>query len=199
MVPISQTGNTLIVSLLLLLVLSVLGISSVGNVTLNQKVATNYRDADAAFQAAEAALVEGENMADTLSATLQESHFDPSCSGDDCFTASCNGGKCFNGTYSTGNSCFLSEPANAVYKNSSTWSTSGRYFESQMNFPGLSEKPRYIIEFLCYVNADPSATPAAPPPYASADWAYLFRITSYARGTSDISRAILQSTYKVLR
>ncbi len=195
-----QSGSTLLVSLIILLVLTIVGISSVGNVTLNQKMATNYRDADVAFQAAEAALAEGESMAEALGAVLTEDDFGNSCGSGDCFTDVCSDGKCFNGTYTPASVCEIDEPTTLVYENPLTWSTSGRARDSQLSFPGLSESPKFIVEFLCYVVANPSApAPPAPPPYPAVSWSYFFRITSYARGANDASRVMLQSTYKVDR
>lgn len=198
-----QAGSTLLVSLIILLVLTIVGVSSVGNISLNQKMATSYRDADVAFQAAEAALAEGEAAADLLSASLSETSFESACTGSDCFTAACNGGKCFNGAYefSSLDPCTLDEPSTPVYRDLTTWSDSSRHFVSQLNFPELSEQPKYIIEFLCYVQSDTSApVPSpAPPPYAVDDWSFFYRITAHSRGVSDASRVVLQSTYKVRR
>jgi type IV pilus assembly protein PilX len=55
-----QRGAVLIVSLLILLVLTVVGISSSRTTTLEEKMAGNMRDKDVSFQAAEAAIREGE-------------------------------------------------------------------------------------------------------------------------------------------
>jgi len=56
----SQAGAVLIVSLVLLLVLTILGIAGVQNTTMEERMAGNYRDRFSAFQAAEAALRFGE-------------------------------------------------------------------------------------------------------------------------------------------
>jgi type IV pilus assembly protein PilX len=56
----SQAGAVLIVSLVLLLVLTILGVSGVQNTTMEERMAGNYRDRFSAFQAAEAALRVGE-------------------------------------------------------------------------------------------------------------------------------------------
>jgi len=57
-----QSGSALIVSLTILLVLTILGISSLRTTSLEEKMAGNSRDAQAAFEAAEAALREGEDF-----------------------------------------------------------------------------------------------------------------------------------------
>ena len=55
-----QRGAVLIVALVILLVLTILGVSSVQNTTMEERMAGNYRDRFTAFQAAEAALRRGE-------------------------------------------------------------------------------------------------------------------------------------------
>ncbi len=180
----NQRGATLVVSLVLLLVMTVIGISSIGNVTFNQKMATSFRDSSSSFQAAEAALAEGEALAESLTATISEAIVAPGCTGTQCFTATCNNGKCFNGSYPYGNPCVLEEPFPQLAKQEATWDTAGRALDSQQSFPGLARQPQIIVEFICN---------------KPTDHAYFYRITSYARGAKSSSRTMLQSTYKVVR
>jgi len=63
-----QSGAALIVSLILLLVMTLLGVSAMQTNVLEEKMAGNFRDRDLAFQAAEAALRDGENWLKTLKA-----------------------------------------------------------------------------------------------------------------------------------
>jgi len=60
----NQTGSALIVSLSILLVLTILGVSAMRTTSLEEKMAGNSRDAQVAFEAAEAALREGEKFID---------------------------------------------------------------------------------------------------------------------------------------
>jgi len=57
-----QQGAALVVSLVLLLVVTVLGVASMRTTTLQERMAGNLRDSNLAFQAAEAALREGEGF-----------------------------------------------------------------------------------------------------------------------------------------
>ena len=57
-----QQGAALVVSLVLLLVVTVLGVTSMRTTTLQERMAGNLRDNNLAFQAAEAALRDGEQM-----------------------------------------------------------------------------------------------------------------------------------------
>ncbi len=195
-----QGGNTLIVSLILMLVFTIIGMTSVSNVSFNKKMSTNQRDSDLAFQAAEAALAEGEDYVAGISASLVDSDFGVGCSSNLCFTSNCADGRCFNGSYGVGLLCSINAPATPVYKEETVWETGGAARESRINFPGLLRPPQYLVEFLCFVQADPTApSPTPPPPYAAADWAYYYRVTSYAEGANGTSRVMLQSTFKVNR
>lgn len=195
-----QTGNTLLVSLMLLLILTLVAVGSIGGVSLGQKMASNYENRALAFQAAEAALAEGERAADLLSQGFNEANFAAGCTGGDCFTSTCNDGKCFSGTFSAGSLCQLDNTASDPATLDATWSNAGRSVASTQNFPELEVAPRYIVEFRCFVVADPdaAATPSVPPPY-DADWAYIYRISSLAQGANGGARVLLQSTYKVVQ
>lgn len=56
----SQRGATLIISLLILLVMTLIGVTAIQTTTMEEKMAGNMRDQNLAFQAAEAALRAGE-------------------------------------------------------------------------------------------------------------------------------------------
>jgi type IV pilus assembly protein PilX len=62
-----QNGSALIVSLTILLVLTILGVSAMRTTSLQEKMAGNARDNDVAFQAAESAIREAERFLDTIS------------------------------------------------------------------------------------------------------------------------------------
>jgi len=58
--PTHQTGAVLIVSLIMLLLLTLIGVTSMQTTSLEEKMAGNMRDRDLAFQAAESALTVAE-------------------------------------------------------------------------------------------------------------------------------------------
>jgi type IV pilus assembly protein PilX len=60
--PRSQRGVVLIVGLLLLLVLTLIGVTSMRSALLEERMTGNIQDSTVAFQAAEAALREGETL-----------------------------------------------------------------------------------------------------------------------------------------
>jgi len=57
-----QHGAALIVSLIVLLLMTIIGINSIKTTTLEERMAGNLRDQNLSFQSAEAAIVEGENF-----------------------------------------------------------------------------------------------------------------------------------------
>jgi len=57
-----QTGAALIISMILLLVMTLIGVTAMQSTVLEEKMAGNYRDQNLAFQAAEAALREAESV-----------------------------------------------------------------------------------------------------------------------------------------
>ncbi|QBQ56272.1 pilus assembly PilX family protein [Nitrosococcus wardiae] len=77
----SQQGATLIISLLMLLVLTLIGVTAIQTTTLEEKMAGNMRDQNLAFQAAEAALRTSE---DWLGQQITEPIPQSSCSTPPC-------------------------------------------------------------------------------------------------------------------
>lgn len=58
--PNKQSGSALIIGLLILLIITIIGVTTMQTTTLQEKMAGSLRDQDLAFQAAEAALREAE-------------------------------------------------------------------------------------------------------------------------------------------
>ena len=56
-----QRGAVLVVSLIILLLMTIIGVSSMKTTTLEERMAGNLRDQNLSFQSAEAALIAGEN------------------------------------------------------------------------------------------------------------------------------------------
>ena len=56
----TQRGSALVVSLILMMVMTLIGLTAMQGTTLQQSMATNMRDRNLAFEAAEAALRDGE-------------------------------------------------------------------------------------------------------------------------------------------
>jgi type IV pilus assembly protein PilX len=74
----TQRGATLLISLILLLIITVLAISSMREVTLEERIVGNLRDQQAAFNGAESALREGESR---LAASIGPAQTSANCAG----------------------------------------------------------------------------------------------------------------------
>ena len=192
-------GNVLIISLVLILVFTLIGITSIDDAAINQRISANFRDSNLSFQAAEAALAEGEIRAQSLAGRHDWNDFRSSCNGDDCYTATCNKGLCFNGSFPAANNCAPDPPTldSALWNVTTTWNTADVAFTATTNFPSLPVAPKYIIEFLCFVPADPENNPTPSTSYPSVDWSFMYRITGYSLGEGGSSTVAVQSTFKV--
>lgn len=76
----TQTGVVLVISLIILLLLNLIGLSAMQTTALEEKMAGNFRDKSLAFQVAESALRAAELSVKTIPLNL----YNPSCSGGLC-------------------------------------------------------------------------------------------------------------------
>ena len=176
--PKKQKGMVLILVLSLLLALTILGVSSMTTSTLETRMANNFQDRSAAFQAAEAALREGERL-------VEISNFDGSQ-----FSIVCDNGLCECTKQTT---CDYNGDNNATFwEQDVVWNTSTKHFTYQtVTLSELSTPAKYIIEHMGNVcpDTDPACVVAATDPR-------MFRITTIGYGTTINSKVMLQSTYK---
>lgn len=201
-----QSGTALIVSLIILAVVTLLGVSSMQSSNTELKLAASQRDRGVAFEAAEAALaIVEKNLADNP--PLRNHLFTtPACSGTGCFTPDCAGGLCFDGYYNSGdNSEYACEVVNSAAAGPRTefwsdptlkvWEDASRH--KTVKIDSIKTDVKYIVEFLCFVARD-QATPFSAAPGEENNGAPLFRITALAKGNGGRASVALQSTYKVL-
>lgn len=99
----SESGSALIVSLVMLLLISLIGISSMQGTVLQERMASNLQDRNIAFQASERALKVGENwlVSNPSSAVVNDNLDNP---------ASWNGGGNDAVTLNTGDDQLSSQP-----------------------------------------------------------------------------------------
>lgn len=133
-----QTGITLVVSLIILILMTVIGVTAMQTTVLEEKMAGNARDLHLAFQASEAALREGEDF-------LQNAGL-PAFDGN-------------NGLYKA-----AALGATPHWHVASTWSSDARTYSGSLN--AVAEQPKYIIEELTPVPAPGASLVVgfAPPP-----------------------------------
>lgn len=170
----NQRGSILIVSLMILVVLTMIGVSSMSTSSLQERMAGNFRDRQIAFQAAEMALAYAEEFArnNINSVTI--------------FTDTGT-----DGYYSTYNG-----PTNLTAFNSSWW-TNTKSTELPTTINQVRNQPRYIIEYRGEVGVK-EGTSINVGGYGESTGGGLianFRITARATGLSDNTVIILQTNY----
>lgn len=161
----AQQGAVLIVSLLILLMMTVIGVTAMQTNFMEEKMAGNFRDVNLAFQAAEAALRDAE---DDISSTP------PRFTGLTGFNSTCSNALC---NASGG----LSDVWNDATKgpNGAALGT----YTSTGSLALVSCQPVYWIEGF------------RTRPAGSASWKTWYRVTTRSCGGSNNSRVMLQSVY----
>lgn len=171
--PGKQSGVVLFISLVMLLILTVLGLSSVQTTTLQERMARNARDTNLAFQAAESAVKDAERLIETFTSLVS-------------FTSGgANGaGFYFEGDYDA--------TTNWAGRN---WMSGDGYIEGTV-IDGVAEPPKFIIEHLKTVVSDNDTLNLDNIGQDSGSGrAQIFRVTVYGTGGSSSAHVMIQSTY----
>jgi type IV pilus assembly protein PilX len=161
-----QRGVVLFVSLIMLMVMTLIGVTGMQNSSMEEKMVANVRDIDLSFQAAEAALREAETSLQV--AVLKE--FDGSNPG-------------------------LYQPATRdnqpLWEVDTTWNAGGA-LDYTGSLAYLSAQPQYIIEELPPV-PDPDGSVAADEPLPETQ---VYRVTARGVGGTAKAITILQAAFK---
>jgi len=171
--PKQNKGMALFISLVMLLILTVLGVSSIQSTTMQERMARNARDTNLAFQAAESAIKDAEVFMESLS-TLTP------------FTV---GGA--NGHYDVSDS-------SANISETIDWSGSGPFVDpnSITTILGVKAPPTYIVEFLKTVVSDADRLNLDNIGQDTGSGrTQMFRVTAYGTGGSSAAHVVIQSTY----
>lgn len=193
-----QRGAVLLVTLVLLLVVTLLGVGTISSTTLELKMASNNQQRQLVFQAAEAALVAAEKQLQFGGVPLTAVQ-DCASGSSGCYEETCAGGLCFNGTYAAGDDqwdCTLdtsSPPPEKPWRDSAldVFNNAGKYLTVTVG--GLSSNVKYITEFLCFVEKGNGSVFDNTNPNNGAP---LFRFTALATNNSGDVQVALQSTYR---
>ncbi len=172
----NQTGAALIVSLLILLVMTLLGLSSINSTRLEEKMAGNTRDMNLSLQAAESAL----RIAEDYINTTVLPPFDGSTVG--LYAKSTTGKNLYEDPAWDWDVDAIAYDATVV--NGST----------PASIPGISSQPRYYIEEVSSTNTAGSSLVIGLAPKNNKTTYY--RITAGGLGASPNSLTILQSMFK---
>ena len=170
--PTEQRGVALFISLVLLLVLTIIGVSSVQTTSLEVRMTRNEHDSMLAFQAAESALRDAENFVQGLASTVD-------------FTANGN-----NGLYIVAE---VGDPEH--WQDENVWDA-GNSRTADTNVDGVAAQPRYIVEHVASVIREENAY-QQDDPYAvgAADRIEIFRITARGTGGTNNASVTLQSNF----
>lgn len=187
-----QQGIVLIVAMIMLIIMSILGISSVRRIALEEKMSAASHDRSIALQAAEAALLAGEQ--DARNRTNLTINAEVEFGTGTCTPVITNG---FVATPIQ--SCAPDWMTNTALIN---WSTQARQLaKSAVNLGDLAgDNTRYLIEYRGTQVCKPKAGEAAPTdcetnksdPFCNC---HLFRITAMSNPTNDRANVMLQTLF----
>jgi len=175
-----QRGLSLVVTLVMLVGITMLGLAAIGGTVMQEKIAGNTRDMNLAFQAVEAGLRDA------------ESDISQNITGSSTFTSACSHGLCTPAsTWPTPTSAPL---WTLINWNGGTVRAYGAYTGAVALSPGLAAPPLYVIEKLS--NQQPGQGDALGiglAPNAAAGTYY--RATVYATGGRPDTHVVAQSIY----
>ncbi|MFU8817086.1 MAG: PilX N-terminal domain-containing pilus assembly protein [Pseudomonadales bacterium] len=166
-------GVALFISLVLLLILTIIGVSAVQTSTLETRMARNEHDTLLAFQAAESALRDAENFLETVTTTA---FFDDA------------------GTAGMWTVAELDQPNR--WETTNVWLGGTSVVAATSAGAAVSAAPRYLIEHVASVLREENAYQINDPYSATAaDRVEIFRITARGVGGSASAEVVLQTTY----
>ena len=203
-----QTGATLIVALVLLVIVSLFGIAGMRGTTLEMKMIASARDRAIAFEAAESTLRKVEKDIIATPPTLtQIKNFTGQCVSDDV-----QKGFCFGGNFDSNNpytTCRIfpedtTEVVN-IWESKTSW-TDGNFAETEVPVSQKGEADaktidtKYFVEFMCFTLKE-SGLQATLDDKENGDGSLiympLYRITALAEGPGQRARVMSQSMVKV--
>lgn len=167
--PSRQAGAVLIVSLVVLLIVTMIGVSSMRGSVLEEKMAGNVRDRNVAFQGAESTMREAE---DFIEGVVSLGNFT-----------------------GTGGLYGVSDPAPA-YWDMTTWTSAGNHVVAGNKY-GAYEAPKYYIKhFTTVVGTEGAMNMSGYGDNKGTGDVSIFTITGRATGSSaDSAEVILRSQY----
>ena len=168
-----QRGVALFIALVVLLIITLVGVSSLQSTRIEERMAANSLDRDTAFQAAEAALATGETTIEALPAAFEAT-----------FTANTDG---------------YYEPVAATAPprwETVDWLNDGALPETAGDLGDVVEQPKYIVEYVARVELEDEASAnLGQRGELEGEQVDMFRVSSYGHGRSPETRVLLQSTY----
>ena len=176
----TQKGIVMVVALVMLVLITLLGLTSVRTLTIEEKMASNSYDRNIAFQSAETVLREAENIAGTQA--LPANGPNGGFPGTAMVCNAPNNGSCTNGLCSTPDPTCTPRWEDATFTG---WQTATPAISATL----AGNAPQYIIEYLGNTfECEPGS------PSTSTD-CKRYRITARSNPGADRSVVMLQSTF----
>jgi type IV pilus assembly protein PilX len=174
-----QSGTVLVISMIFLLLLTIVGLSGMRSSIMNERMSGNMRDNSLAFNAAEAALRNGESWIDN-SGNIKIVRWD-----------SCADAPCAESAYEANGS---SPTPDMLSLNDDAWTNPATVQlyrpVSGQELQDLELSPSYIVEFLYYENVEnPLLLSQGSDRYG------VYRISARGVGKTLSAESIVQSTY----
>lgn len=173
----SQSGSVLIISLLFLLVLTLIGVSAMQSTSLEEKMAGNARGGTLAFQAAEAALRNGETW------VMGIDLYSPPTPVSTCASAPCE--------------LWEAEQPDGHPETQAMawWQNTGREYGTAgtQEFTALASDPHFLVEYLRY---DPAGSVIDANERARQIGPHFYRVSAAGFGPQTSTQRVLQSTVR---
>ncbi len=169
-----QSGAALMVSLMILLVLTLIGVTSMSSTILEEKMAGGVRNQNLAFQSAEAALRDGETWIGAQNPV-------PAA------VALCGSPPC--------QLVVLDSLGDLMVQNDAWWSSNAREYGAtgSQEVNGVSADPRYVVEERAFQNTGGLDVGISPP-----QGRLYYRLTARGTGGTTTTEIILQSHYMII-
>jgi type IV pilus assembly protein PilX len=167
-----QSGVVMVISLIMLMLLTLIGITATQVTSLEEKMAGNSRDQNIAFQAAEAVLRDGENLIETA---VLLSYFSDANDGAPLFRED--------------------EHPDPDYRALATWGSANVY---SATLPLVASQPLYYIKYietLPDANSNASINIGNYGSSSAGEYVSRFSVTAKGTGRQDTSQVFLQSYY----
>ncbi len=185
--PARQRGAILVIALLFLVLLTIIGVSSMSGVTLEEKMAGNLREQNLAFQAAESALRDAEiDLEVGIGGTGNRDPMTIAANFATLCSAAFTSGVCFAPVATLGAWQTQIVSAAGWDWTSATKTTAYGTHTGATVLVGVFRQPRYVIEYL-QEKDDGSTTP--PTRY--------FRISTRGWGANENTAVTLQTVYRL--
>ena len=171
----NEQGIALFLSLVMLLILTMLGVSSVETTSMQERMARNAMDSDLAFQAAESAAQDGADYIENNINTLAP----------------------FDAANAASNGFYYSNAYNQTPNwKQVDWTSTTNLRTGETSIAGVAEQPKYIIEHVeTVVSQEDTLNLNNIGQGTGGGRTQIFRITSYGTGGTSTAHVMIQVTY----